>query len=96
MNDDAGEWPDALSPIYLRGSSSKQADPQDLEALVTLLEVAALSLTRRSGDTFTAEQLIAEAREFCGKDFAAQDRDFLIALKGMTMLTKQGSFYCVK
>jgi hypothetical protein len=52
---------------------------RDLEAIATLLEVAAMSLTTAPGTTFTTEQLIAEALDIAGEDLS--ERDIKIFLK---------------
>lgn len=68
--------------------------PKDLGALVTMLEVAALSLTTELGKTFTLEQLIQEARNIGGLDF--DERDVGIVLKKQSFLTKSGGEYILK
>jgi hypothetical protein len=52
---------------------------RDLEAIATLLEVAAMSLTTAPGVTFTTDQLIAEALDIAGEDVS--ERDIKIFLK---------------
>lgn len=47
----------------------------DLESLVTLLEVAALSLTDKPDATFTREQLVFEMRSLAGAGVEIDDRD---------------------
>jgi hypothetical protein len=68
--------------------------PKDLGALVTMLEVAALSLTTEPGKTFTLEQLIKEARNIGGLDF--EERDVRIVLKKQNFLVKAGGEYVLK
>ncbi|WP_453976584.1 hypothetical protein [Brevundimonas sp. Marseille-Q4549] len=66
------------------GSSSYRNAPvpgKDLEALVTLLEVAALSLTRVPLATFSREELLAEARALGGGTIEIDDRDAKIVLE---------------
>lgn len=52
---------------------------RDLEAIATLLEVAAMSLTTAPGATFSTEQLIAEALDIAGAEVS--ERDIKIFLK---------------
>lgn len=66
------------------------ADPRDLEALVALLEVAAIFLTERPESSFTAEQLIAEARKIAGEEFGFDAADMKIVLDGMTTVIRTG------
>jgi hypothetical protein len=62
---------------------TKTARARDLEAIVTLLEVAALSLTTVPGATFTIEQLIDEARDIAGDDILLKDISIVLK-KGKT------------
>ena len=57
------------------------APAKDLEALVTLLEVAALSLTRTPETTFTRDELLAEARSLGGESIEIDERDARIVLE---------------
>lgn len=63
------------------------ADPTDLEALVTLLELAALSLTNGPDSTFTEAQLLAEVRKVAG-EFEFEERDLKIVLDNSGFLKK--------
>jgi hypothetical protein len=56
------------------------ASPKDLEAIMTLLEVAAISLTVAPGAKFTLKQLIDEARKIGGEKFDLAERDARIVL----------------
>lgn len=69
------------TPIYSR----------DLETIITLLEVAALSLTTAPGATFTREQLIREAREVGGDDVDLSDEDINIVLQKQGFLERIGA-----
>jgi hypothetical protein len=68
--------------------SNVPPSPKDLGVIVTLLEVAALSLTTEAGATFTLDQLIREAREIGG--VALDDRDVRIVLKKSRFLENLG------
>jgi hypothetical protein len=63
---------------------------RDLETIVTLLEVAALSLTTEEGATFTRERLIKEAREIGGPEIELRDEDIDIVLVKQGFLVKMG------
>ncbi len=62
--------------------------PKDLGTIVTLLEVAALSLTTGAGTTFTLDQLIREARSIGGEDL--DERDVRIVLQKASFVQKVG------
>jgi len=59
---------------------------KDLETLVTLLEVAALSLSESPTSTFSRDELIQEARLMAGADFEIDDRDAKIVLEKATFV----------
>lgn len=63
-----------------RISTIPKAHPKDLQALATLLEVAALSLTTSEKSNFTLEQLLEETRKFGGEDFAFEEEDLKVVL----------------
>lgn len=60
----------------------------DLEAIVTLLELAAIELTPERGATFTREQLFEQVREIGGDEVVPTERDLLIVLQHSTFLKK--------
>jgi hypothetical protein len=64
---------------------------KDLEALVTLLEVAALSLTVNQETTFTIGELLKEARELGGPGITIEAEDVKIVLKKASFLKKAGT-----
>lgn len=64
---------------------------KDLETIVTLLEVAALSLTNEPGATFTLEDLIREARLIGGEEIDLEERDIKIVMKKSSFIRKVGS-----
>jgi hypothetical protein len=69
--------------------SVPSADPRDLEALVMLLELAALYLTDSPDSTFTATQLLDEARKIAGEDLAFDENDMRIALANAGFLKRE-------
>jgi hypothetical protein len=78
---------------YVPGAGGRRNEPvanNDLEAIVTLLEVAALSLTDRPGATFTLDQLVAEARSIGGEGIDIEERDIHIVLEKQSFLEKAG------
>lgn len=81
------------------GRRARETNPsraRDLEAIVTLLEVAALSLTAEPGQTFTVEQLIAEARDIAGEDVLLRDVKIVLEKGKTTFLRRVGKEFCLK
>jgi hypothetical protein len=70
--------------------SNTPANARDLETILTLLEVAALSLTNVSGATFTHDQLLREARKLGGPGIDLRDEDVGIVLKKQGFLQRSG------
>lgn len=69
----------------------------DLEAIVTLLELAALSLTHKPGDTFDFGRLLSEARDIGGEEIEINETDVEIVLDKATFLKKEKKGqYCLK
>lgn len=64
--------------------------PKDLGVIVTLLEVAALSLTPKPGAKFTFAELIHEARDISGGDLDFDERDVKTVLKKARFVKKVG------
>jgi hypothetical protein len=64
--------------------------PKDLGVIVTLLEVAALSLTPKPGAKFTFEQLIHEARDIGGENLYLDEKDVKTVLKKARFVRKAG------
>jgi hypothetical protein len=71
-------------------------DPEDLEAIVTLLELAAITLTKDPEGSFTEEELLQEACEYCGGDFQPSDVDMKIVLSTATFLKRDGARLSLK
>ncbi|HEV2678135.1 MAG TPA: hypothetical protein VGV37_26645 [Aliidongia sp.] len=72
----------------VRGNSRMHS--KDLEAIVTLLEIAALSLTVTPESTFTIDELVEEARKFAGTEIDLSELDVKIVLKKSGFLIKIG------
>lgn len=70
-------------------AARRPARSTDLEAIVMLLELAAISLTSSPGDTFTAEQLFDEARQLGGDEIVLDRSDVDIVLDKASFLKKQ-------
>lgn len=64
--------------------------PKDLEIIVTLLEVAALSLSPKEGTKFSLDQLVGEARELAGADLKLDERDVKTVLGKARFVKKAG------
>lgn len=60
---------------------------KDLEILVTLLEVAAISLTTGPEATFTRDELIEEARRLGGEGIVIDEKDVRIILEKASFVT---------
>jgi hypothetical protein len=68
--------------------NAKDEAATDLGVIVTLLEVAALSLTPKPGATFSFEQLVGEARELGGEHFDLNEKDVKNVLKKARFVKK--------
>jgi hypothetical protein len=84
---------DAGRPRLIRNASNPS---KDLGVIITLLELAALSLTTEPGATFTLEELIREAREYAGDGVQLDERDIKIVLNKRSFLEKVGSDFRLK
>jgi hypothetical protein len=77
--------------------SNTHVHPKDLEAIVTLLEIAALSLTTEPDATFTVDRLIDEARKLGGDETDLDDQDAKIVLSKASFVKKvAGGEYCLR
>lgn len=65
--------------------------PRDLETILTILEVAALSLTKSPDSTFTRNELIKEAKKIAGDELEIREDDIKIVLHKQGFLRKVGS-----
>lgn len=70
---------------------AEKVSPRDLEAIVTVMDIAALCLTNAPDDTFTFEQLFAEMNNLGGPDLQFEERDVRTVLATYPMIAKQGS-----
>jgi hypothetical protein len=77
----------AEQPDQLRNS---RVYSKDLEAIVTLLEVAALSLTTEPGETFSFEALVREARSIGGDEIELDDGDVKIVMEKARFVERVG------
>lgn len=64
------------------------ADPRDLETIVTLLEMAAISLTTVTKTSFTRDELLREAQAFGGAEVVLREQDVDIVLPRVSFLRK--------
>ncbi|KAB2910495.1 MAG: hypothetical protein F9K40_02520 [Kofleriaceae bacterium] len=95
-----GEGHPARNPMsYDFETASNRAPPtppitpsnrRDLEAIVTLLELAAICLTHAPDADFTTEQLLAEARRLGGEEIHLEENDVRIVLGKAGFLRKVG------
>lgn len=73
------------------------ASGRDLEAIVTLLELAALTLTPSLGATFTRSELFREAREIGGDEIELEESDLKNVLGKAGFLKNVGDGkFCLK
>lgn len=70
--------------------------PRDLEAIVTLLQLAAIELTPAPGTKFTAKQLLERVRELGGDEVKVDDADIKIVLGKAGFLKKSGNEFSLK
>jgi competence protein ComGF len=73
-----------------RVAKNAKVDPRDLETIITMMEIAALSLTKVPGATFTRKELIAEAQRLAGKEIEIQEDDINIVLAKQGFLKRVG------
>jgi hypothetical protein len=60
----------------------------DLEAIITLLEVSAILLTPTAGTLFTRDQLFAQMHELGGSEITVDERDARIVLQHVRFLRR--------
>ena len=70
--------------------STAKPQANDLEAIVMLLELAAIYLTPEPGTQFTYAQLLAQARELGGNEIGIDEKDVQIVLGKAGFLKKSG------
>lgn len=64
--------------------------PDDLEAIVTLIELASVLLTNEPGATFTVEQLIREVMDCGGRELGMKEVDVLNVVTNSHFLKQSG------
>ena len=65
-----------------------QANPRDLEVLVTLLEIAAIELTSAPRTVFTVDQLFRAVHQYDEPKCTVDDRDLRIILPYCSFLQR--------
>jgi len=78
---------EGVSDLRAPEAKPSSTQPRDLEAIVTLLEVAAIELTSEPGAEFTEDELIRQARDI-GGDLAIEESDAKIVLDKAAFLKK--------
>jgi hypothetical protein len=63
---------------------------RDLETILTVLEIAAMSLTKTPDSTFTSADLIREAKKIAGEKIDIREDDIAIVMSKQGFLTKVG------
>ena len=86
----------AIEEGLRRRVNNTSVQARDLETIVTVLEVAALSLTTEPGATFTREHLIEEAHKLSGDEVDLQDEDIKIVLTKQGFLRRVGKELCMR
>jgi len=81
--------PTAASTNVELPDHAARENPKDLEAIVLILELAAIRLTEHPDATFTSAQLIKVARDLSG-DFKIEESDIKIVLGKAGFLKKVG------
>jgi hypothetical protein len=84
--------PSGVSPAPIITPS----DPRDLEAIMILLELAAISLTEDPDSSFSMEQLLDRARELGGSAVRVDENDIKIVLGKAGFLKKEGGRFRLK
>ena len=92
MSYDLDLVPSGMSPAPIITPS----DPRDLEVILTVLELAAISLTEDPDSSFTIEQLLEKARELGGSAVRVDEIDIKIVLGKAGFLKKEGGRFRLK
>jgi hypothetical protein len=92
MSYDLDLVPNGVSPAPIITPS----DPRDLEAIMILLELAAISLTEDPDSSFSMEQLLERAREIGGSAVRVDENDLKIVLGKAGFLKKEGGRFLLK
>lgn len=64
-------------------------DPRDLEAIVTIILVAAIELTPNEGSEFTFDELMVQIHQYSGSEPAFREIDVSIVLNSSKLLRKR-------
>lgn len=71
-------------------------ETRDLEAIVTVLELAAITLTDSPDSTFSQEELLACAREYAGESVSIREEDIDIVMEKTSFLHSSQGKLCLK
>ena len=82
-----------IVPAKASIESSVKFHGADLEAIVTLLELAAISLTSQPEDMFTADELYGEACRIGGEGVSLERADVDIVMDKAAFLKKERKKY---
>jgi hypothetical protein len=84
MSYDFDDVADHSAPIM----TNYKPQPHDLETIVVLLQLAAISLTPTPGTLFSYQELLIQARQLAG-DFVLEDTDAKIVFQGLSCFKKE-------
>lgn len=76
---------------HRRRQTNTVVQPRDLETILTILEIAAMSLTKAPGATFTPKELIRQAKEIGGEEIDLREDDIKIVLQKQGFLKQVGT-----
>lgn len=91
MSYDAEDMQQAEPPSGSVRPMAHKVYARDLEAIVTLIELAALELSPESEVTFTRDALLETARMFGGPHIDILEKDFDIVLRKSSFIKKVGA-----
>ena len=77
-------------------TSAHSPDPKDLEAIVTLMQLAAIWLTPSPDATFSEGELLAQMRELGDEEVRVADADARIVLQHARFLRTERGRYRLK
>lgn len=72
------------------------AQPKDLEAIVMLLELAAIELSPTPGTEFTFAELLGQANEIGGGEVVIEENDAQIVLEKARFVSKKGKRFSLR
>lgn len=82
--------PGTSVPVAMLDDAAR-SNPKDLEAIVLVLELAAIRLTDGPDSTFSVAELLAAAREIGGEQLKIEESDIKIVLGKAGFLKKAGN-----